>query len=178
MLKKNGYNHLAVGWLLEKGYNPSNYQSRVLSDAATVARPETLKLLLADKRFLSLETAVESAIKYGRLDNLQLLMADQRIADRLRQDQNSLVRYILVAARSDQVDILALLVSKLDNYTVALKRRILHAASENDSLAVVQSMDAETMRDNAIDLLSTMASSDSWQVAQFLLDNFVSAEDL
>lgn len=178
VLENNGYNYLAVKWLLERGYDPSANTVDVLSDAAAVGSSETLQLLLADERIDPVEDkAIQSSIVNGRLDNLQVLLADERIANQLQQDQDSLKRQVLIAAKNDQVEMLNLLVSKLDEYDDSLKERIARKAAENDSLAVLQSIDRKIVQDNANNLMHSAAHGDSPRIAEFVLDLISQDED-
>lgn len=145
VLRKNGYNTLAIRYLLTQ-FNPSVRNSALLSEAARYGSPELIRLLLADPRItLPAGAPVESepwialwqAARRGSIPVIQALLEDSRMSDpRLWTEA------LNGAAIGDKADAARYLLS-LRPYTALDLSKMATTAVENDSADVFELIDED-----------------------------------
>ena len=88
VLARNGYNLTAVKILLKWGYDPSVHNSYALSEAAGYGSPEVLQLLIDDPRIdpRKQEGALLNAAASGRVDNMRVLLANERTREVIEKE--------------------------------------------------------------------------------------------
>lgn len=186
ILALNGYNYIAMKWLLDAGkYDPSVEDSDALQGAAGIGTPETVQLLLSDSRIDPLVGDTESVIGArwaivraavdGRVDNIEVLLADDRIQAELATPAGEKIksRALIGAALQNKPEVVILLLSLWQYKDFDLQQAMLATARRDSLEALTLLYETESSRTDIgfwRVLVAQAAEHGSTRILDFLLD--------